>query len=86
MIFGINTTHDISKFKKSQNTFNNFEILLVVFMTNITTNHAIFPIILLKNRPAVTYNYNFNTNAVILNNSYFTLEKKITIQTQDVRR
>ena len=33
MIFGINATCDIS--------YNNFEISLVVFMPNITTNHAI---------------------------------------------
>ena len=35
MIFGINTTCNISI------TYNNFEISLVVFMPNITTNHAI---------------------------------------------
>ena len=39
MIFGINTTRDISKL--SQITYNNFEISLVVFMPNITTDHAI---------------------------------------------
>ena len=39
MIFGINTTRDISKL--SQITYNNFEISLVVFMPNITSNHAI---------------------------------------------
>ena len=39
MIFGINTTRDISKL--SQITYNNFEISRVVFMPNITTNHAI---------------------------------------------
>ena len=41
MIFGINTTRDISKL--SQITYNNnyFEISLAVFMPNITTNHAI---------------------------------------------
>ena len=39
MIFGINTTCDISKL--SQITYNNFEISLVVFIPNITTNHAI---------------------------------------------
>ena len=39
MTFGINTTSDISKL--SQITYNNFEISLVVFMPNITTNHAI---------------------------------------------
>ena len=39
MIFGINTTRDISKL--SQITYNNFEISLVVFIPNITTNHAI---------------------------------------------
>ena len=39
MIFGVNTTRDISKL--SQITYNNFEISLVVFMPNITTNHAI---------------------------------------------
>ena len=39
MIFGINTTRDISKL--SQITYNNFEISLVVFMPNIATNHAI---------------------------------------------
>ena len=39
MIFGINTTRGISKL--SQITSNNFEISLVVFMPNITNNHAI---------------------------------------------
>ena len=39
MIFGINTTRHISKF--SQITYKNFEISLVVFMPNITTNHSI---------------------------------------------
>ena len=39
MIFGINTTRHISKF--SQITYNNFEISIVVFMPNITTNHSI---------------------------------------------
>ena len=39
MIFGINTTSDISKL--SQILYNNFQILLVAFMPNITTNHAI---------------------------------------------
>ena len=39
MIFGLNTTCDISKL--SQITYNNFEISLVVFMPNIITNHAI---------------------------------------------
>ena len=38
MIFGINTTCDISKLSQ---IYNNFEISLVVFMPNITTNHAI---------------------------------------------
>ena len=39
MIFGINTTRDISKL--SQITCNNFELSLVVFMPNITANHAV---------------------------------------------
>ena len=39
MTFGINTTRDISKL--SQITYDNFEISLVVFMPQITTNHAI---------------------------------------------
>ena len=39
MIFGINTTCDISKL--SQISYNNFEISLVLSMPNITTNHAI---------------------------------------------
>ena len=39
MICGINTTSDISKL--SQISYNNFEKSLVVFMPNITTNHAI---------------------------------------------
>ena len=39
MIFGINTTCDIAKL--SQITYNNFETSLMVFMPNITTNHAI---------------------------------------------
>ena len=39
VIFGINTTRDISKL--FQITYNNFEISLAVFMPNVTTNHAI---------------------------------------------
>ena len=41
MIFGINTTRDISKLTAREITYNNFEISLMVFMPNITTNHAI---------------------------------------------
>ena len=47
MIFGINTTRDISKLSQTSlaynnvRTYNNFEISLVVFKPNITTNHAI---------------------------------------------
>ena len=48
MIFGINTTRYISKLSQisfaltaREITCNNFEIWLVVFMPNITTNHAI---------------------------------------------
>ena len=43
MIFGKNTTSDISKLSQISRavTNNNFEISLVVFMPNITTNHAI---------------------------------------------
>ena len=56
MIFGINTTHDglltpdswyfrtVSNFTRltaREITYNNFEISLLVFMPNITTNHAI---------------------------------------------
>ena len=37
MIFGINFT----RLTALEITYNNFEILLVVFMPNITTNHAI---------------------------------------------
>ena len=46
-MFGINTTRDISLVSKLTHlmareiTDNNFEISLVVFMPNITTNHAI---------------------------------------------
>ena len=36
MIFGINTTDDISKLSQIS-----FEISLVVFMSNVTTNQAI---------------------------------------------
>ena len=39
MIFGKNATRDISKL--SQISLDNFEISLVLFMPNITTNHAI---------------------------------------------
>ena len=38
MIFGINTTCDISKLPQM---YNNSEISLAVFMPNITKNHAI---------------------------------------------
>ena len=50
MLFGINTTRNISKIVSNftrlaarEITYNNFEISLVVFMPNITTNvnHAI---------------------------------------------
>ena len=43
MIFGKNTTRGISKLSQISLaiTYNNFEISLVVFMPNITTNHAI---------------------------------------------
>ena len=48
MIFGINTTTDISKLSQiftrltaREITYNNFEISVVVFMLNMTTNHAI---------------------------------------------
>ena len=46
MIFGINTTRDISKL--SQITNNSFEISLVVFMPNTTTNHATVPILIIQ--------------------------------------
>ena len=48
MIFGIDTTRDISKLSKIKLayrlvkfTYNKFAISLVIFMRNITTNHAI---------------------------------------------
>ena len=50
MMFGINTSRDISKLSQislayslmaHEITYNNFEISLVVFMSNITTKHAI---------------------------------------------
>ena len=44
MIFGIITTRDISKLSQTslaEIMYNNFEISLVVFMSNITINHAI---------------------------------------------
>ena len=43
MIFGINTTSDISKLSQISRavTYNNLEISRVVFMPDITTNHAI---------------------------------------------
>ena len=48
MIFGANTTHDISKIVSNftrltarEIRYNNFEISLVVFMPNIITDHAI---------------------------------------------
>ena len=41
MIFGIDTTCDISKLSQISIMYNNFEISLVVFMPNIATNHAI---------------------------------------------
>ena len=47
-MFGMNTTRDISKLSQislpptaREITYNNFEISLMVFMPNITTNHAI---------------------------------------------
>ena len=69
MIFGINTTRDISKFSKlsraaknfirlsareiTYKSYNNFEILLVVFMPNITTNHAIILAILMAKSSSI---------------------------------
>ena len=57
MIFGINTTCDISKLSQNftrleapEITYNNLEIFLVVFMPNITTN------------PAITYTNDRNNN------------------------
>ena len=49
MIFGVNTTRDISKLSSNFTRlkarelimYNNFQISLVVFMPNITTNGAI---------------------------------------------
>ena len=52
MIVSINTTSDISKLSRlvklritkltpREITYNNFDLSLVVFMPNITTNHAI---------------------------------------------
>ena len=48
MIFGINTTRDVSKIVSNfthltarEITYDNFEKYLEVFMPNITTNHAI---------------------------------------------
>ena len=43
VMFGINTTRDISKLSQISRAvmYNNFEISLVVFMTNITTTHTI---------------------------------------------
>ena len=40
VIIGINTTREISKLSQII-TFNDFEIPVVVFMPNITTNHAL---------------------------------------------
>ena len=45
MTFGINTTREIvsnfTRLTAREITYNNFEISLVVFIPNITTNHAI---------------------------------------------
>ena len=41
MIFGINIPLVIFRLTAREITYNNFEISLVVFMLNITTNHAI---------------------------------------------
>ena len=49
VIFGIKTTSDISKLSQISlakrlvkfRQYNNFEISLMVFMPNVTTNHAI---------------------------------------------
>ena len=46
MIFGINTTRDVSNLTAHEITYDNFEISLVVFMPNITTNHAIISILI----------------------------------------
>ena len=45
MIFGINTTREIvsnfTRLTAREIMYNNFEISLVIFIPNITTNHAI---------------------------------------------
>ena len=61
MIFGLNTTCDISKL--SQITYNNFEISLVVFMPNIITNHAITYTTNTTTTPTTTTSDNNNTNS-----------------------
>ena len=60
MIFGLNTTCDISKL--SQITYNNFEISLVVFMPNIITNHAITYTTTTTTTPTTTTTTTTNNN------------------------
>ena len=75
MIFGINTTHDIKKLSQiftcltaREFTCNNFEISLVVFMPNITTNRAITYIYDKEQLPTVvkiTHNYTSLTSLIL---------------------
>ena len=56
MIYDISTTRDISKLSQiSTIASNNFEISLVVFMPNITTNHAITYTNKINNFPIKNY-------------------------------
>ena len=73
MIFGINTTRVISKFSQvsftrltaREITYNNFEISLVVFMPNITTNHAITYIVMVKNLDIMKPPYSEHVNSAL---------------------
>ena len=68
MIFGINTTSDISIL--SLITYNNFEIPLVEFMPIITTNDAItYTYYLCSNEICRTLNLNSLSNVVDLRSS-----------------
>ena len=64
VIFGINTTRDISKL--FQITYNNFEISLAVFMPNIITNHAITYTYTMMAKPIRTLELHYPKNQFLI--------------------
>jgi len=80
VIFGMNTTNDISKLfqitynqeQKKSSWYNNFEISLAVFMPNIITNHAITYTYTMMAKPirALELHYPKNQFLITYDNSF----------------